>query len=125
MTARSQAVAAQHEPCRSLEQLPPRPAVNAAGPPAECSVHALIAVCHIAVEPLALSFGVMSDVESQLLAELADCQSIDDSLEYAASHDLQPNQVVGVIKSLLAAGLVEGEVRTGECFPALELLLNL
>ncbi|KAL0029600.1 hypothetical protein WJX79_007324 [Trebouxia sp. C0005] len=51
----------------------------------------------------------MSDVESQLLAELADCQSIDDSLEYAASHDLQPNQVVGVIKSLLAAGLVEGE----------------
>ncbi len=79
-------------------------------------MHALIAVSHTAVSLWALSFGVMSDVESQLLAEVADCQSIDDSLEYAASHDLQHNQLVGVIKSLLAAGLLEGEVRTDVCF---------
>lgn len=51
----------------------------------------------------------MSDMESQLLAELADCQCINESSEYAASHDIQHNQLVGVIKSLLAAGLVEGE----------------
>ena len=78
-------------------------------------MHALIAVCH---SLWALSFGAMSGVESQLLAELANCQSIDDSLEYAASHDLQHNQLVGVIKSLLAAGLVEGEVRADVCFTA-------
>ena len=60
----------------------------------------------------------MSDMESQLLAELADCQCINESSEYAASHDIQHNQLVGVIKSLLAAGLVEGEVRTDVCFTA-------
>jgi len=57
----------------------------------------------------------MPDVEIQLLAELGNCQSIDDSSEYAANHD---NQLVGVIKSLLAAGLVEGQVRTDACFTA-------
>lgn len=61
---------------------------------------------------------MMSDVESQLLAELGNCQSIDDSTEYAATHDLQHHQLVGVIKSLLAAGLVEGQVRTDACFTA-------
>ncbi len=60
----------------------------------------------------------MSDVESQLLAELGNCQSIDDSSEYAATQDLQHNQLVGVIKSLLAAGLVEGQVRSDACFTA-------
>ena len=60
----------------------------------------------------------MSNVEIQLLAELGHCQSIDDSSEYAATRDLQHNQLVGVIKSLLAAGLVEGEVRTDVCFTA-------
>ena len=52
----------------------------------------------------------MADVEGQLLADLAARNSIPDSSEYAASRDLQHSQVVGVIKSLLAAGLVEGEV---------------
>lgn len=52
----------------------------------------------------------MADVEGQLLADLAAHSSIADSSAYAASHDLQHNQLVGVIKSLLAAGLIEGEV---------------
>lgn len=52
----------------------------------------------------------MADVEGRLLADLAELHSIPDSSEYAASHDIQHNQLVGVIKSLLAAGLVEGEV---------------
>lgn len=51
----------------------------------------------------------MADVEGRLLADLAELHSIPDSSEYAASHDIQHNQLVGVIKSLLAAGLVEGE----------------
>ena len=52
----------------------------------------------------------MADVELRLLADLSELQTIADSAEYAATHDLQHNQLVGVIKSLLAAGLIEGEV---------------
>ena len=52
----------------------------------------------------------MADVEGQLLADLAELQTIPDSLEYAASRGVQHSQLVGVIKSLTAAGLIEGEV---------------
>ena len=52
----------------------------------------------------------MSDIELRLLADLSDSQTIADSSEYAATRNLQHNQLVGVIKSLLAAGLIEGEV---------------
>lgn len=52
----------------------------------------------------------MSDVELRLLADLSESQTIADSSEYAATRNLQHNQLVGVIKSLLAAGLIEGEV---------------
>ena len=53
----------------------------------------------------------MADVELRLLADLSELQVIADSVEYAQTRDLQHNQLVGVIKSLLAAGLIEGEVR--------------
>ena len=52
----------------------------------------------------------MADMEGRLLADLAELQTIPDSLEYATSRDVQHNQLVGVIKSLLAAGLLQGEV---------------
>ena len=52
----------------------------------------------------------MADIESRLLADLSELQTIPDSLEYAAARSLQHNLLVGVIKSLLAAGLIEGEV---------------
>lgn len=53
----------------------------------------------------------MADTELRLLADLSELQVIPDSAEYAQTRDIQHNQLVGVIKSLLAAGLVEGEVR--------------
>lgn len=52
----------------------------------------------------------MADIELRLLADLSELQTIADSLEYAATRSLQHNLLVGVIKSLLAAGLIEGEV---------------
>ena len=52
----------------------------------------------------------MADIELRLLADLSESQTIADSSEYAATRNLQHNQLVGVIKSLLAAGLIEGEV---------------
>lgn len=52
----------------------------------------------------------MDDVEGRLLADLAELQSIPDSIDYASSRNVQHSQLVGVIKSLLAAGLLEGEV---------------
>lgn len=52
----------------------------------------------------------MADIELRLLADLSESQTIADSSAYAATHHLQHNQLVGIIKSLLAAGLIEGEV---------------
>ena len=52
----------------------------------------------------------MADIESCLLADLSELQTIADSVEYAATRSLQHKQLVGVIKSLLAAGLIAGEV---------------
>ncbi len=71
---------------------------------------AVIAVNSAVVWLLPLQIVAMAGVEGRLLADLAELQSISDSSEYAASRDIQHNQLVGVIKSLLAAGLVEGEV---------------
>ena len=52
----------------------------------------------------------MADIELRLLADLSELQTINDSSQYAASANLQHNQLVGIVKSLLAAGLIEGEV---------------
>ena len=52
----------------------------------------------------------MVDLEGRLLADLAELQHIADSAEYTATRGLQHSQIIGVVKSLLAAGLVEGEV---------------
>lgn len=62
----------------------------------------------------------MADIELRLLANLSETQTISDSSAYAATHNLQHNQLVGVIKSLLAAGLIEGEVYSSfeYCIPA-------
>ncbi|KAL3150705.1 hypothetical protein ABBQ32_000492 [Trebouxia sp. C0010 RCD-2024] len=58
----------------------------------------------------------MADIELRLLADLSELQTIADSLEYAATRSLQHNLLVGVIKSLLAAGLIEGEERRHASF---------
>lgn len=52
----------------------------------------------------------MADAEQQLLANLAERQSIANSFEYASSHGVAPDRIVGIIKSLEAAGLIEAEV---------------
>lgn len=59
----------------------------------------------------------MADVEAQLLAELAERQAIANSSEFATSREVGHDKVVGIIKSLQAAGLVQAEVapRTHHC----------
>ena len=52
----------------------------------------------------------MADVEVQLLAELAERQAIANSSDFATSREIGHDKVVGIIKSLQAAGLVEAEV---------------
>ena len=52
----------------------------------------------------------MADIETQLLADLAERQSIVNSSEYASSRQVAHDKVVGVIKSLQAAELIEAEV---------------
>lgn len=52
----------------------------------------------------------MADIETRLLAELAERQTITNSSEYATLREVAHDKVVGVIKSLQAAELIEAEV---------------
>ena len=52
----------------------------------------------------------MADVEAQLLADLAERQAIENSSDFATAREVGHDKVVGIIKSLQAAGLVEAEV---------------
>lgn len=51
----------------------------------------------------------MADAEEQLLAEIAEHQIVSNSSEYASSHSVPHDKIVGVIKSLQAAGLIDAE----------------
>lgn len=53
----------------------------------------------------------MADAEEQLLAEVAEHQIVPNSSEYAASHSIPHDKIVGIIKSLQAAGLIDAEVK--------------
>ena len=67
----------------------------------------------------------MGDVEGQLLAGLNEHQTIANSAGYAASRQLEHSQIVGIIKSLQASGLVEAEVRMqGSMLPLVYTLLG-
>ena len=54
----------------------------------------------------------MAEIEGQLLADLNEQQTLPNSAEYAASRNLEHSQIVGIVKSLQASGLVEAEVRS-------------
>ena len=55
----------------------------------------------------------MAELERLLLQEVDSTGRVADSAEFAAKHQLDHNAVVGQIKSLLAADMVEAQVGRG------------
>ena len=53
----------------------------------------------------------MAELERLLLQEINTTGRVADSAEFATKHQLDHNAVVGQIKSLLAADMVEAQVR--------------